>query len=65
MCLFGCVCSWVCLGWVRGEGEGRCEGKVGVAGFRKSWMEGNLHDGDSIVVEDGRDIFRRELVGGI
>ena len=55
----------MCLGWVRGEGEGRCEGKVGVAGFRKSWMEGNLHDSDSIVIEDGRDIFRRELVGGI
>jgi hypothetical protein len=27
--------------------------------------EGHSHDGDGIVVEDGRHIFRRELVGGV
>lgn len=25
----------------------------------------NLHDSDCIIVEDGRDIFRRELVGRV
>lgn len=27
--------------------------------------EGDSHDGDSIVVENSRDIFRGKLVGGV
>ena len=31
-----------------------------------SWVEfWDLHDGNSIVVEDGRNIFRRKLVRGV
>ena len=32
---------------------------------RRVRLQVYLHDGDSIVVEDGRHVFRRELVGGI
>lgn len=35
-------------------------GKVGNA-----WGTWNVHDGDSVVVKDGRNIFGRELVGGV